>query len=136
MCKLGDIIVINKFKDKQGNIITRHSFVVINDEHGQIEGYDYDFVSSVMGSFHDSKHKKHKLSIGSNLEIKSNQIIGDNLNNKEGYIRADDLFYFNKKKIKYKVIAHMDSELLDDLVQLIIKLNYKNKVNNIKTNLY
>lgn len=135
MCKLGDIIVVNKFKDKDGNIIPKHSFVVINDEADFIEGFEYDFISNVMCSFHNEKHKKHKLKIKSNLEIKPYQVHGKKLNSKGGYIRADDLFYFKKSKIEYKVIAHIENELLDTLVQLIIMLHDEHKERNIITNL-
>ena len=48
MCKLGDIIVVKEFKDNNGVIIPKHSFVVINDEHNFIEGFEYDFVSNIM----------------------------------------------------------------------------------------
>ena len=95
--------------------------MVINDEPDFIEGYSYDFVSNVMCSFHDEKHKQHKLSIKSNLKISSNNLKGKNLNLKEGYIRADELFYFKKNKIKNKVIAHINEEYLDKLVKLIIE---------------
>ena len=110
MCKLGDIIVVKEFKDISGKLVPKHSFVVINDEPDFIEGFAYDFISNVMCSFHDEKHKEHKLSIKSNLEIKKN-------------------------KIEYKVIAHIDDELLDELVQLIIKLHDKHKEHNVITNL-
>ncbi len=135
MCKLGDIIVVKEFKDQNGTTVPKHSFVVINDEPNFIEGFEYDFISNALCSFHNEKHKKYKLSIEGNLEINPNQIHGHNINSKNGYIRADELFYFNKKKIEYKVIAHMDAELLDKLVQLIIKLHDKNKEKNIITNL-
>lgn len=135
MCKLGDIIVVKKFKDISGKLVPKHSFVVINDEPDFIEGFAYDFISNVMCSFHDEKHKEHKLSIKSNLEIKPSQIKGTKLNDKGGYIRADDLFYFKKNKIEYKVIAHIDDELLDELVQLIIKLHDKHREHNVITNL-
>ena len=46
MCKLGDIIVIKEFKDKNGIIIPKHSFVVINDEPEFIEGFAYDFIAN------------------------------------------------------------------------------------------
>ena len=135
MCKLGDIIVVKEFKDNNGITVPKHSFVVINDEPDYIEGFEYDFISNIMCSFHDEKQKKHKLSIEGNLEIKPERIHGQNINSKGGYIRADELFYFSKKKIEYKVIAHMDAELLDELVQLIIKLHDKNKERNVITNL-
>ena len=135
MCKLGDIIVVKEFKDLNGITVPKHSFVVVNDEHDFIEGFEYDFISNVICSFHDEKQKKHKLSIKSNLKIDKNKIKGKKLNSKGGYIRADDLFYFKKNKIEYKVIAHIENDLLDDLVQLIIKLHDEGKAKNVITNL-
>jgi len=135
MCKLGDIIVVKEFIDSSGTLVPKHSFVVINDDENYIEGYSYDFVSNMMCSFHDAKHKRHKLGIESNLNIDRNQIIGRNLNDKEGYIKADELFYFKKDKIEYEVIAHMKDELLGTLVKLILELNNKNKVHKVLTNL-
>ena len=32
MCRVGDIIVVKEFKDKNGIVVPRHSFVVINDD--------------------------------------------------------------------------------------------------------
>lgn len=135
MCKLGDIIVVDEFKDNSGVVVPKHSFVVINDEPDCIQGLQYDFVSNVMCSFHNEKQKQHKLKIESNLEVTPNDISGASLNSKSGYIRADELFYFAKSKIKYKVIAHMNEDLLDELVQLIIKLHDAGKEKNVITNL-
>lgn len=135
MCKLGDIIVVKEFKDSKGEIVPKHSFVVINDENNFIKGYSYDFVSNMMCSFHNEEHKKHKLSIESNLEIDKNQVIGDKLNDNDGYIKTDELYYFKKENIEYKVIAHMKDEFLGELVKLILKLYDKNKVQKVITNL-
>jgi len=135
MCKLGDIIVVKEFKDKNGITVPKHSFVVINDEPDFIEGFAYDFVSNVMCSFHSGEQRERKLSIESNLEVTPTDIEGGSHNSKSGYIRADDLFYFKKDKIEYQVLAHLNDELLDELVQLIIKLHDKNKERNIITNL-
>ena len=95
-----------------------------------------------MLSFHNEEHKARKLKYKSNLPIKEEKVSGEDLNDKEGYIRADELYYFNKNKIQradelyyfnknkiqYKVIAHMDPELLDELVQLILLLHDENKL--------
>lgn len=35
MCKVGDIILVNSYKDN-GKNLSRHSFVVISDEEGKI----------------------------------------------------------------------------------------------------
>ena len=48
MCKLGDIIIINNFKNEDGIDVSKHSFVVINDEEDSIRGLKYDFVANMM----------------------------------------------------------------------------------------
>lgn len=135
MCRVGDIIVVKEFKDRNGTVVPKHSFVVISDEAGIIESYSYDFISNVMCSFHSENHKKRKLKIKSNLEIVPNKIKGRNVNNKSGYIRADDLFYFKKDKIEYKVIGRLSDDMLDKLIKLIIKLNVENKTKDLINNL-
>ena len=47
MCKIGDIIIVNGYKDN-GNTIPSHSFVVVSDENGKIQGLSYDFVANVL----------------------------------------------------------------------------------------
>ena len=135
MCKLGDIIVVKEFQDEEGIKVPKHSFVVINDEKDFIEGLKYDFVSNMMCSFHNEEHKNKKLRFEENLEIKEELIEGKNINSKEGYIKADQLYYFDKNNIDYTVIAHMDAELLDELLQLILILHDKGKLKSITTNL-
>ncbi len=135
MCKLGDIIVIDKFKNEDGEIISKHSFVVVSDSKGCISGIKYDFVASILCSFHNKEHLNKKLRYKENFLIKEDLISGKNLNNKSGYIKADQLYYFDKKQINYKVIAHMEDELFDELIQLIIDLSKKDKLKNIETNL-
>ena len=88
-----------------------------------------------MCSFHGEKHKKRKLNIKSNLEIIPNKIKGRNINNKSGYIRADDLFYFKKDKIDYNVIGRLSDDMLDKLIKLIIELSVENKTKDTITNL-
>ena len=135
MCRVGGIIVVKEFKDRNGTVVPKHSFVVISDEAGIIESYSYDFISNIMCSFHSENHKKRKLKIKSNLEIVPNKIKGRNVNNKTGYIRADDLFYFKKDKIEYKVIGRLSDDMLDKLIKLVISLNVENKTKDTITNL-
>lgn len=135
MCKLGDIIIVKEFKDRDGEIVPKHSFVVINDEEDYVEGLKYDFVANVMCSFHNRNHKNKKLKYIENFPILDGGIIGENINSKEGYVKADQLYYFDKKIIEYQVIAHMEAELLDELVQLILFLNEKGLLKNVLTNL-
>lgn len=135
MCKLGDIIIVEKYIGSDGKEVSKHSFVVINDEKDKIGGLNYDFVANVMLSFHNAEHKKKKLKYKSNLPIKEEKISGEKINDKEGYIRADELYYFDKKGINYKVIAHMDPDLLDELFQLILALHEEGKTKIVTKNL-
>ena len=135
MCKLGDIIVIKEFRNEFDEKVRKHSFVVINDEKNCIEGLHYDFISNMLCSFHDDEHKSKKMSYRENLLIKEKTISGDKINEKEGFIKADQLYYFDKNEIEYKVIARLDDESLTELVQLILALNEENKLKIITTNL-
>lgn len=135
MCKLGDIIVIKEFKNEVGKIIKKHSFVVINDEKDSIEGFNYDFVSNMLCSFHDKEHKRKKLKLKENLEVSEQIISNKKINNKTGYIKADQLYYFNKKEIEYYLIGKIDSDLLDELLELILELNNDDKLKIVITNL-
>lgn len=129
MCKIGDIIVVKKYIGDDGKIINKqHSFVVIDDNADTVSGISYDLVANVMSSFKDEEHRRRKLSHKENLEITSENIISDNTNNKSGYIKADQLFYFDKSKIDFYVIAEVNRELLDELIRLIIELRYANKL--------
>lgn len=135
MCKSGDIIVTKEFRDESGEKIPKHSFVVINDEKDFIEGLEYDFVSNMMCSFHNDKHKKKKLRYKENLPIKEKFIKGHKINSKEGFIKANQLYYFNKNSIEYKIIAHMEPKLLEELINLILILQSDGKLRIITTNL-
>ena len=138
MCKLGDIIVIDEYLGDDGVKLNRHSFVVINDKPDFIEGLKYDFVANVMSSFKSEEHRNKKLKFMENVEIISEDIITENTKNtKSGFIKADQLIYFDKSKINYYVLGHISEDLLDELLILMVKLAEKNKLfnnlNNLKT---
>ena len=135
MCKLGDIIVIKEFKNEIGEKITRHSFVVISDDKNSIEGMHYDFISNMLCSFHNDEHKNRKLKFKENYEIAKEMIKGNNLNNNSGFIKMDQLYYFDKSLIDYYIIGHINLELLDELIQLILELSKEGKLKYITTNL-
>lgn len=135
MCKLGDVIVVKEFRNEYGEIVPKHSFVVINDEPDYVEGFRYDFVSNMLCSFHSEEHKNKKLRFKQNLPLQEEKISGSSINNKEGFIKADQLYYFDKNKIEYKVLAHVDAELLDELVQLILELKEEGLLKPIYTNI-
>ena len=127
MCMLGDIVVIDKYVGDDGKILNRHSFVVINDKPGFIEGLNYDFVCNVMSSFKSEKQRMRKLRFEENIEITGNKIISNiKKNNRNGYIKADQLFFFDKNKIDYYVLGHISNELLNELMLIIMSLSKNN----------
>ena len=128
MCKVGDIIVIEEYIGEDGTILPKHSFVVIDDTADKIKGLKYDFVANVMSSFKNDEHKAKKLRFKENLPITSDDIISETTNGKDGYIKADQLHYFDKSKIKYYVLASINTELLDELIRLIIELEVEDKL--------
>lgn len=136
MCKLGDIIVVNKYIGDDGKLINKHSFVVINDKPGFIEGLQYDLVTNVMSSFKSEEQRMKKLKFEENVEIVSEQIISDiPTNNKSGFIKADQLIYFDKKKIDYYVLGRISEELLDELAMIIVSLSKKGVLKNNTSNI-
>lgn len=79
MCKLGDIIVIDKYIGDDNIIIGKHSFIVISDEANTILGLDYNIVATVISSFKSKSHKIKKLSYKENFEIPLNSLSKGNL---------------------------------------------------------
>ena len=136
MCKLGDIIVIDKYIGEDGMEVNKHSFVVINDQPDFIEGLRYDFVTNVMSSFKSIEHRRKKLKFMENIEIVSKDIISEIPKNKHsGFIKADQLIYFDKSKINYYVFGHVSEELLNKLMLVMLTLSKNNKLRNNTNNL-
>ena len=99
MCKLGDIIVVNNYIGEDGMVIGKHSFIVVNDKPDFIEGLGYDLVTNVMSSFKNEEQRNRKLRFMENIEIISDDIISNkNINKKSGFVKADQLIYFDKSK--------------------------------------
>ena len=118
MCKIGDIIIVDRYKDN-GNTIPSHSFVVINDENGEIQGLSYDFVANVLSSFKNEKQKKRKLLYPGNFPITSDDTVTDPHNNRTGFVKSDQMYYFAKDKISYRVIGYMKPDIFNLLIEYI-----------------
>ena len=97
MCKIGDIIVIEKYTAENNKQVSMHSFIVVDDQHGIISGLNYDIVTNVISSFKNEEHKIKKLSFKENLEISNNDLKFNKKLKRSSYIKADKLFYFNKR---------------------------------------
>ena len=121
MCRVGDIIVIKEYKS-QNTVLHRHSFVVLNVDGGKISGMDYDMVCNVMSSFHSEDHREKKLRFPGNFEYSSDHENIKNGHGKDGYIKADQLYYFDSSTIDYYVIGNITPELFNQLIDFISKL--------------
>ncbi len=55
-------------------------------------------------------------------------IIFGTKNSREGYIKADQLYYFKKDKLNYYVLATISEDLLNELIKLIVELELENKL--------
>lgn len=118
MCKIGDIILIDRYEDNC-KVLRRHSFIVIEDKNGTVEGLPYDMICNVLSSFKGEKQKKRKLSYSGNFPVANDDTVTNPDNGLNGYVKTDQLYYFNKRKIKYKVIGQINPEILDLIFQFV-----------------
>lgn len=121
MCKVGDIIVVKNYIS-QGRALNRHSFVILNADRGEIQGLDYDLVCNVMSSFHSEAERKKKLSYPGNFEYPANGENIKNGNEKEGYIKAEQFYYFDSSKTDFYVLGTVTPELFEALIEFISQL--------------
>lgn len=135
MCKPGDIIVVRNYISNDGVKLTRHSFVVLSNEKGNIKGMDFDLVASVMSSFKNAQHKQRKLSFIENFYITVDDYNDIQGNDKDGYIKADQLYFFQKNQIDYIKIGKMNSDCFQKLLDLIQLLDKNNKLVYVINNL-
>lgn len=116
MCKVGDIILVDKY-NSDGRTLQKHSFIVLSDENGEIKGLSYDIICNVMSSFKNEEQKKKKLGFPGNFPITHDDSIVQNGNAIDGYVKTEQLYYFNKLKLTYKVIG----SIRDDIFELILE---------------
>ncbi len=134
MCRRGDIIRINSYISEDGIEMSRHSFIVIEDEGGTISGLSYDLVASVMSSIKNERHKQKKLKYIENILITQNDRSCSPENGREAFIKADQLYYFKKSKITYTVMGYATDAIMDTIYEIIeildkdekLKVNIKN----------
>ena len=136
MCKLGDIIVVNKYIAENGQEIGRHSFIVIDDTPDTIKGLDYTHVTTVISSFKSEEQRLKKLKYEENLEVSEYEQNGKIKDfKKSSYVKADKFFYFNKDKLDYYVFGRISDDLLDELFKLILQLDKKDRIVQVTSNL-
>ena len=122
MCKVGDIILIDECKCN-GKLLGQHSFIVVSDKDGTVEGLDYDIIANIMSSFKNQEQKEKKLSYDGNFPIANNDTVTNPHNNKDGFVKTEQLFYFSKSKLSYKVIGYVKPDIMDLLIEFINNSN-------------
>lgn len=133
MCQVGDIILVTKY-NHNGLNMDKHSFVVLSIESGQIEGMDFNLVCNVMSSFKDKNQKTKKMKYPGNFPIVLDDRQVKNDNGVEGYIKTDQLYYFDREKIKYRVLGHLEPDIFNLLLDFIEELNIQ--IEQITSNLH
>lgn len=122
MCKIGDIILIQGYKDN-GKDLKRHSFVVLEDKAGEIQGLEYDIICNVMSSLKNEEQRKTKLSYPGNFPVMNSDSNVVNNNGCDGFIKAEQFYYFSKDKLDYDVIGKLEPKVLVLLMKFIRELD-------------
>ena len=127
MIQVGDIIIIEEYKDINGETVTQHPLIVLNTSGGKIEGFDFNLIGCFMSSFKNVSHKRSVLSHDSNLPVTVNDGV-----EKEGFIKADVIHYFEINNLRYYLVGSISKDIYDKLIQL---LNLLDDQNRLKINL-
>ena len=123
MCKKSDIILVDHYIS-QGHPVGMHPFVVIEDKGGEIQGVSFDIIGNVISSFKSEEQKAKKLRYPGNFPIVAEEQNVPGGRPLDGYIKADQLYYFDKSKISYRVIGSVDQQTFNDLLEFIQSGNF------------
>lgn len=122
MCKVGDIILIRNYESEEVKL-GQHSFIVISDEPGEIRGLSYDdIICNVMSSFKNEEQRKKKLKFSGNFSIShdDSKIKNNNgIDGFDGFVKAEQLYYFKKDKMDYIVIGKIKEDIFNLLLDFI-----------------
>ena len=124
MCKIGDIILVKGYT-VEGIEVGTHSFVVVDDSNGEIEGMTYDMVCNVLSSIRSEEHREKVLKYQTNLEVSSADMDTKPHNGKDAYVKLNDLYFFNKSKTDYRVIGTLDYEMLNFILEYVKSAKFR-----------
>ena len=133
--KVGDIIIVDSF-GSQGVSVGRHSFVVIDDTNNEVCGLYYDFIALLMSTFKDEEQRKKKMKFPGNFPVAASSEDIERGHGREGYIKAEQFYYFSKAKTPYLIIGELKAETLESLFDFIESMPEKGiKIQRIIDNL-
>lgn len=125
---IGDIIVISSYITPDNVKVSQHSFVVLQNKYGKIAGVEialnldleFDLVGAVMSSIKNKAHKKKITSYyPKDMLIEFNDVLISNGNRKNGFIKANQLHYFKRDRIKFIKIGKLTTPTFNKLIELI-----------------
>ena len=122
--RVGDIILVDSFASR-GTSIGRHSFVVIEDQNGEVCTLQYDFIALLLSSFKTEEQREAKLKYPGNFSVTNSAEDVKEGNSKDGFIKAEQFYYFSKAKTNYRVIGQLKPETLAELMDFIEALSAK-----------
>ena len=136
MCKIGDIIVVKEYIGDDGVKVGKHSFIVVSNRKGNIEGLDYDVVANALSSFKNEEHREKVLKRKENLEFNvTDASYTAEHNRKSGFVKVGCLVYFKEKNIDYFKIGSISVEMWEKLEDLLKELDALNRIKNNTNNL-
>lgn len=119
MCKRGDIIFVRHYQDGDKQL-GQHSFVVLDDEGGNVRGVPYDLIALVMSSIKNDRQRDKKLSYPGNFEVSAScQQVNIPSNGKDAYIKAEQFYYFQKENLDYVQIGSLTIDAWAALLEFI-----------------
>lgn len=130
MCKIGDIIIINHFKNEMGEDVARHPFVVLSTKNGMIKSMRFDIVAILMSSFKNEIHREKKLAYDVNFEIKKEEGV-----KKDSFLKGNQLYCFQRDKTDFFKVGSIDIDVFLELRKEIKILAKERKAIFILTNL-
>ena len=136
MCKVGDIIKVEKYIGDDGQEVGRHTFVVISEDEDVIEGYNFDFVGCPMSSI-KSEAQRQKVEADERLMIiKTNDQNGMPASKyEESFLKTHLFYFFKKEKIQYQVIGALNIDTYMTLLKQLESLDEKELIENVISNL-
>ncbi|MBU3105105.1 hypothetical protein [Clostridium gasigenes] len=87
-----------------------------------------------MSSFKSDKQKVRKLSYPGNFSVELNDRVTDPDNGKEGFVKADQLYYFKKDKINFNIIGEIKEDKFNELIEFInnLECDFQEIIGNLK----
>ena len=72
-----------------------------------------------MSSFKSQSQKERKLGYEGNFPIANDDTVTNPHNDKDGFVKTEQLFYFAKNNIEYQVIGYVKPDIMELLLEFI-----------------